>query len=197
MATPTWSLPFCTQKPIYKQFHKAYGLITTATTSKTVASLDTVVWFTPTVPPLRAKHLLASSHRDNHILSYWATEPAGHQPNTRQYQQQRINAASREIARSKGERHLPGSYRLLTDYVYRARSLSAPLPVGDSIWYHSFDGSWWLGKIKQPPNDSGRYVIRFLDNPSPAQIKLQESTYNTAPHAPCGLHRGSLCLHRG
>ena len=126
----------------------------------------------------------------HHILSYWATEPAQHQPNTRQYQQQRINAASREIARSKGERYLPGSYRLLTDGVYRARFLSAPLRIGASIWYHSFDGSWWLNKIKQPLNDSGRYVIRFLDIPGPALIKLQESTYNTALHAPCG----SLCL---
>ena len=125
-----------------------------------------------------------------HILSYWATEPGQHQPHTRQYQQQRINAASREIARSKGERHLPGSYRLLTDDVYRARFLSATLPIGASIWYHSFDGFWWLGKVKQPSNDSGRYVIRFLDNPGPALIKLQESTYNTALHAPCG----SWCL---
>ena len=126
----------------------------------------------------------------HHILSYWATTPAQHQPNTRQYQRQRINTASREITRSKGERHLPGSYRLLTDDVYRTRFLSAPLPIGASIWYHSFDGSWWLGKIKQPPNDSGHYVIRFHDNPGPALIKLQESTYNTALHAPCG----SWCL---
>ena len=44
----------------------------------------------------------------HHILSYWAAGPAQHQPHTRQYQQLRINAAAREIARSKGERHLPG-----------------------------------------------------------------------------------------
>ena len=121
-----------------------------------------------------------------HIFSYWANEPAQPQPHTRKYQQQRINAASREIARSKGERHLLGSYRLPTDDVYRARFLSAPLPIGASTWYHSFYGSWWIGKVKQPPNDSGRYVIRFLDNPGPAPINLQESTYNTALRAPCG-----------
>ena len=38
----------------HKLFHKAYGLMTTATTSNTVASLDTIVWFTPIVPPLHA-----------------------------------------------------------------------------------------------------------------------------------------------
>ena len=125
-----------------------------------------------------------------HILSYWATEPAQHQSYTRQYQQLHVNAAVREIARPKGERHLPGSYRLIRDDAYRARFLSAPLPIGASIWYHSFDGSCGLGKVKQPPNDSGRYVIRFLDNSGPALIKLQELTHNTALHAPCG----SWCL---
>ena len=63
----------------------------------------------------------------HHIRLYWAaTAPAQHLSNTRQYQQWRINPASREIARSKGERHLPSSYRLLTDDVYRTRILSAP-----------------------------------------------------------------------
>ena len=33
----------------------------------------------------------------------------------------------------KGERHLPGSYRLVTNDVYRARFLSAPLPIGASV----------------------------------------------------------------
>ena len=90
----------------------------------------------------------------------------------------------------KGERHLPGSYRLVTNDVYRTRFLSAPLPIGASIWFHSFDGSWWLGQIKQPSNVLGRYVVRFLDNPGPALIDLPESAYNTALYAPCG----SSCL---
>ena len=124
------------------------------------------------------------------ILAYWVNGPDHHQPNTRQYQQLRINAAAREIARANGERHLPGSYRLVPNDVYRTRFLSAPLPIGASIWYHSFDGSWWLGKIKQPPNAHGRYVIRLLDNPGPALIDLPESAYDTALHAPCG----SWCL---
>ena len=124
------------------------------------------------------------------ILAYWANGPDHHQPNTRQYQQLRINAAAREIARAKGERHLPGSYRLVTNDVYRARFLSAPLPIGASIWYHSFDGARWLGKIKQPSNVLGRSVVRFLDNPGPALLDLPESAYDTVLHAPCG----SWCL---
>ena len=120
------------------------------------------------------------------ILAYWANGPDHHQPNTRQYQQLRINAVARELARANGERHLPGSYRLVTTDVYRARFLSAPLPIGASIWYHSFDGSWWLGKIKQPSDALGRYVVRFLDNPGPVLLDLPDSAYNTALHAPCG-----------
>ena len=124
------------------------------------------------------------------ILAYWAKGPDHHQPNTRQYQQLRINAAARELARAKGERYLPGSYRLVTADVYRARFLSAPLPIGASIWFHSFDGSWWLGKIKQPSDALGRYIVRFLDNPGPVILDLPDSAYDTALHAPCG----SWCL---
>ena len=122
------------------------------------------------------------------ILAYWANGLDHHQPNTRQYQQ--LNAAAREIARANGERHLPGSYHLVTKDVYRTRFLSAPLPIGASISYHSLDDSWWLGKIKQPSNVLGRYVVRFLHNPDSALIDLPESAYNTALHAPCG----SWCL---
>ena len=59
------------------------------------------------------------------ILAYWANGPDHHQPNARQYQQLRINAAARELARASGERRLPGSYRLVTTDVCRARFLSA------------------------------------------------------------------------
>ena len=66
MTTPTWSLPFCTQNHLLHAVPQGiHCLIVTATTSNTVASLDTILWLTPTVPPLRAKHLLASDHRDN------------------------------------------------------------------------------------------------------------------------------------
>ena len=124
------------------------------------------------------------------ILAYWANGTEHHQPQTRQYQQLRINAAAREIARVNGERHLRGSYRLVTNDLYRTRFLSTPLPIEASTWYHSFDGSWWFGKTKQPSNVLGRYDVRFLDNPGPALIDLPESAYYTALHAPCG----SWCL---
>ena len=65
MATPTWSLSFRTQNRLLQAVPQGiHYLVVTATTSKVVASLATIVWFIPTVPPLRAKHLLASHHRD-------------------------------------------------------------------------------------------------------------------------------------
>ena len=101
------------------------------------------------------------------------------------------HTASREIARAKGERYLPGAYRLVTADVYRAGFSTAPLPTGASVWYHSFDGSWCLGKIKQASDVvPGRYIIRFLDIPGPVLIDLPPSAYNTALDAPCG----SWCL---
>ena len=139
--------------------------------------------------PTWERELDLQAFRHNIIL-YWATGPAQHQPHTRQYQQLRITAAAREIARSKGERHLPGSYRLVAGNVYHARFRTAPLPIGASIWYHSFDGFWWLGNIQQPSDNSGRYVLRFLDNPGPAMAELPESAYYTALHPPCD----SWCL---
>ena len=103
-----------------------------------------------------------------------------------QYQQLRNNAAARTLARANGERHLPDYYRLVTNDVYQARFLYASLPIGAFIWYHSFDGSWWLGKIKQPSDALGRYVVRLLDSPGPVPLYLPVSACNTALHAPCG-----------
>lgn len=60
------------------------------------------------------------------ILADSATGPDHRQPNTRGYQQLRINAAAREIVRAKGERHLLRSYRLVTGYVCSARLMSPP-----------------------------------------------------------------------
>ena len=101
-----------------------------------------------------------------------------------------MNAAAREIACAKGERHLAGSYNLVTVDVYHARFLSAPLSIRASVWYRSFDGFWRLGKIKQASAVPGRYITRFLDNTGPVLIDLLYSAYNTALHALCG----SWCL---
>ena len=43
------------------------------------------------------------------------------------------NAVAREISRAKGERHLPGSYRLITTKVDGAHFLSAPLSIKASV----------------------------------------------------------------
>ena len=67
-ATPTWSLPFLTQYHLPQVVpHGGCCLITTATTSNAIATLDTIVWFKSTVPPLRAKHLLALHHHDRFL----------------------------------------------------------------------------------------------------------------------------------
>lgn len=105
----------------------------------------------------REPDLQAFRHK---TLAYWATVPEHHQSNTRQHKQIRINAAAHEITSTKGEPHLPGSYRLVTGDIYRVPLLPALLPVGASILFHTFDGSWWLDKIKQPSNVPGRYVMR-------------------------------------
>ena len=94
----------------------------------------------------------------------------------------------REIARAKGERYFPGAYRFVTADVYRTRFATDPLPTGASVWYHSFDGSCWLGKIKQASDAPGRYIIRFVDNSGPVLIDLPPSAYKTALHAPCLLY---------
>ena len=124
------------------------------------------------------------------ILSYWASAPDQRQPHARQYQQMRISAAARELARAKGERHLPGSNHLVTADVYRSHFISAPLPIGASIWYHSFNGSRWLGKVTQHTAVPGQHIIRCIDSPGPILIDLNLSTYNTALLASCG----SWCL---
>ena len=56
-------------------------------------------------------HLKASRPK---ILAYWVSGPDHRQPDTRQYQQLRTNAAAREIVLAKDERYLPGAYRLVT-----------------------------------------------------------------------------------
>ena len=89
------------------------------------------------------------------IIAYWASGPDHRQPNTRQYQQLRTNAASREIARAKGERYLPGAHHLVTADAYRAHFSTAPLPAGASVWYHSLTalGGWVKSnKLRTPPD---------------------------------------------
>ena len=69
----------------------------------------------------------------HHILSYWANTPSQHQPHTRQYQNMRIQAAARDLARTRRERHLPAPYSLVSEKVYRSRFLLTRLPTGASF----------------------------------------------------------------
>lgn len=71
--------------------------------------------------------------------------------------------------------------------LYRTRFSVAPLPIGDSVWYHSFDSSWWLGKTKQTSDVPGWYIIRFLDKTGPVLIdRPPHTTYNVTLQDFCG-----------
>lgn len=105
-----------------------------------------------------------------HAVAYSSTGSAHHQLNTLQYHLLRIQAAARKPTRAKGEHHRPGSYRLVSDDVYRARNFSLQFPIEASIWYHSLYGSWRLGKIKPPSDVPGHYVVWLLDYPGPVLI---------------------------
>ena len=61
MTTPTSSLPICTNI-CSKQFFKAYCLITTATTSKSIEVLTPQCGSNPLSQPIHVKHLLALHH---------------------------------------------------------------------------------------------------------------------------------------
>ena len=58
------------------------------------------------------------------------------------------------------------------------------------------DGLWWLAKIanRVTSNSSSDkpYIIRFLDDPGPVKIDLQQASYTTSNFA----NYGSWCLHR-
>lgn len=79
---------------------------------------------------------------ETHILSYWASRPDHDQPNTSTQPTARslapkVNATFRAL--------IVSSMTVSTMLIFR----SSPLPVGASILYYSFNGSWWLGKTKQ------------------------------------------------
>ena len=102
----------------------------------------------------------------------------------------RINAAARELARTREERHLPAPYSLVPEEVYRSRFLPTRLPPGALFLFHSFNGSWWLGKISQPTDTRKPYVVRFLDKPGPVMADLRAFAYATRLQSSCG----SWCL---
>ena len=78
------------------------------------------------------------------ILAFWASGPDHRQPNTRYYQQLRINATAREIARPKGDLYLPGSSRLVSSDVIVPTSPQPPFPLGplSGITPSTAPGGW-------------------------------------------------------
>ena len=110
----------------------------------------------------------------------------------------RIGAATRELARAKGERALPSGYSLVSRSTWDRRFAATPLPVGAFFWYkrHKMDSVWWLGKISGPPLPSDYYVVRFLDDPGPVKLALPAVRYTTVATAVSGswclqVHSGS------
>ena len=108
----------------------------------------------------------------------------------------RIGAATRELARAKGDRALPSGYSLVSRSTWDRRFATTPLPVGAFFWYKTQDGLWWLGKISGPPLPSDYYVVRFLDDPGPVKLALPDVRYTTVATAVSGswclqVHSGS------
>lgn len=58
--------------------------------------------------------------------------------------------------------------------------MSTPLPIEAFIWHRSFDGSWWLGTIKQTSDVPGRDVTRFPGYPGLVVIDLSLSSVHCA-----------------
>ena len=104
-------------------------------------------------------------------------------------------AAARELHRDKGLRFVADGYELVPtkqwDDKFRAKDQS--LPKGAYLWYKVSDYLWWLGQIHSiNVLEADTYIVRFLDDPGPVQLKLRPDSYTTSPSAP----RGSWCLQR-
>jgi len=135
-------------------------------------------------------------HSKLHILRYWTGSPDQHRQTNRRYRAMRIGAATRELARAKGDRALPSGYSLVSRSTWDRRFAATPLPVGAFFWYKTQDGLWWLGKISGPPLPSDYYVVRFLDDPGPVKLALPAVRYSTIATAVSGswclqVHSGS------
>lgn len=130
------------------------------------------------------------------ILQYWSGAPAQRSQTNSLFRQMRIGSAQRKLARFKGERFLAKGYALVPKHLWIRRFRVSVLPPGTHFWYKSSDDIWWLGKINRPvavsPSnpDTGRYIVRFLDDPGPIELTLAPDLYSFSLEAP----RGSWCL---
>ena len=104
----------------------------------------------------------------------------------------RKGAAARELAREHSARFVVAGYHLVSRAQYLLSFRRKRLPKG-GFWYKAQDSLWWLGKIHAPvPDSNDGYYIRFLDDPGPLRIILDDAYYTEAPSA----RRGSWCLQR-
>ena len=105
----------------------------------------------------------------------------------------RKGAAARELAREHSARFVVAGYSLLSRSQYMQSFQGRRLPKGAYFWYKALDSLWWLGKIHlvDPASDTS-YFIRFLDDPSPLKISLDDAYYTEVATA----RRGSWCLQR-
>ena len=135
-------------------------------------------------------------HSRSLILKYWAGTPNQHRQTNRRYRAMRVGAAMRELARVKGDRHLPSGYSLVPRSTWDRRFAATALPVGAFFWYKAQDGLWWLGKISGPTCQPDYYIVRFLDDPGPVKLALPALRYTTTTSAVSGswclqVHSGS------
>ena len=132
-------------------------------------------------------------HFRRQILLYWVGDTAQHRPLNRRYRSMRKGAAARELAREHSARFVVAGYRLVSRAQYLLSFRRKRLPKGAFFWYKAQDSLWWLGKIHAPvPDSNDGYYIRFLDDPGPLRIILDDAYYTEAPSA----RRGSWCLQR-
>ena len=67
------------------------------------------------------------------------------------------------------------------------------VPKGAYLWYKGSDNLWWLGQTHSADSSTpNTYIVRFLDDPGPVQLKLRPEFYTISPSA----QQGSWCLQR-
>ena len=125
------------------------------------------------------------------ILLYWAHLPLQKRQVNSRYRSIRRGAAARELHRSLGERFVANGYGLVNRAQWTRQFKDNHLPKGAYLWYKGGDDLWWLGRVSELfPTDNRSYIIRFLDDPGPVKITLQDERYTAVPSA----GRGSWCL---
>ena len=135
-------------------------------------------------------------HHRPPILRYWSGIPSQHRQVNRLHRQMRIEAAYRELSRSRGEIFLAPGNSLVPCPLWLHRFSFLTLPAGAHLRCKACDGLWRLSKVAPRASidnsSADSYIIRFLNDPAPIKIKLLLPLYPTSRNAA----RGSWCLQR-